>query len=122
MEQHKGRMLMSINELAATTNLHRQTIAKRLSHLEPEKGSHSRLKIYDVCEALAAIYHPQNNSSPGDAAKKESAVRGACCYPENERIRIEESLKKLVTKIAEARAVIEEIQQRLTELSKDQPE
>lgn len=52
---------LTISELAAVTGIHRQTISKRLNGVEPLPGSSCKKKIYDLKNALAAIYldkHP----------------------------------------------------------------
>ncbi|WP_390890107.1 DUF1441 family protein [Enterobacter mori] len=47
---------LTISELAGVTGIHRQTISKRLKDTEPLPGSSSKKKLYDLKNALAAIY------------------------------------------------------------------
>ncbi|MBA3175200.1 DUF1441 family protein [Salmonella enterica] len=50
------KKIMNINELSSLTGLHRQTVAARLRGVDPEKGSNSKLKLYDSGSALKRIF------------------------------------------------------------------
>lgn len=52
-----GKKLLNINELSSLTGLHRQTVASRLKGLAPERGSNSKLKLYDATAALKRIFN-----------------------------------------------------------------
>lgn len=49
------KKLLNINELSSLAGLHRQTVASRLKGIAPERGSNSKLKLYDATTALKKI-------------------------------------------------------------------
>ncbi|MBZ4073606.1 DUF1441 family protein, partial [Escherichia fergusonii] len=55
MDNELKNLRLNINQLAALTNLHRQTVASRLSNVEPAPGSNSRLKLYSVLDILREL-------------------------------------------------------------------
>ena len=55
MDNELKNLRLNINQLAAVTDLHRQTIASRLNNVEPAPGSNSRLKLYSVVDILREL-------------------------------------------------------------------
>lgn len=55
MDNELKNLRLNINQLAALTDLHRQTVASRLNNVEPAPGSNSRLKLYSVLDILREL-------------------------------------------------------------------
>ncbi len=55
MDNELKNLRLNINQLAAVTDLHRQTISSKLNNIEPAPGSNSRLKLYSVVDILREL-------------------------------------------------------------------
>lgn len=95
MGEANGRALMNINELAAATGIHRQTVAKRIAGLVPAEGSHCRLKLYDISEAFPAIYSVAGTHN-NEPSQMKPGDRKAWYQSENQRIKLINRLSELV--------------------------
>ncbi|MCI1898185.1 MAG: DUF1441 family protein [Enterobacter sp.] len=87
MDQEIASLKLNINQLAAITNVHRQTVAGRLKNVAPASGSNSKLKLFLVTDVLSELMIPTVATNLEDMSPSD---RLAHWKAENERIKFEQ--------------------------------
>lgn len=93
MDQEIASLKLNINQLAAITDVHRQTVAARLKNVSPAPGSNSKLKLYFVTEILTELMVPTVSTDLDDMQPSD---RLAHWKAENERIKFEQDTGQLI--------------------------
>ncbi|WP_286933689.1 MULTISPECIES: DUF1441 family protein [unclassified Leclercia] len=93
MDQEIASLKLNINQLAAITDVHRQTVAARLKNIEPAAGSNSKLKLYLITDILTELMIPTVSSSLEDMQPSD---RLAHWKAENERLKFEQDTGQLI--------------------------
>ncbi|NIF58958.1 DUF1441 family protein [Enterobacter sp. Ap-916] len=93
MDQEIASLKLNINQLAAITDVHRQTVAARLKNVEPAAGSNSKLKLYLIADILTELMIPTVSTNLEDMPP---ADRLAHWKAENERLKFEQDTGQLI--------------------------
>lgn len=93
MDQEIASLKLNINQLAAITDVHRQTVAARLKNVAPAAGSNSKLKLYLVTDILSALMIPTVSTDLEDMSPSD---RLAHWKAENEKLKHELDTKQLI--------------------------
>lgn len=95
MDQEIASLKLNINQLAAITDVHRQTVAARLKNVPLAPGSNAKLKLYLITDVLSELMIP--SAIPGDdPSSMIPADRLAHWKAENERIKFEQETGQLI--------------------------
>ncbi|EGG5218075.1 DUF1441 family protein [Salmonella enterica] len=90
MDNELKNLRLNINQLAAVTDLHRQTIAGKLNNVEPAPGSNSRLKLYRVVDILRELLGRTTAHALVDVDKMSPPDRKAWFQSERERLKFQQ--------------------------------
>ncbi|QIX94194.1 DUF1441 family protein [Cedecea sp. FDAARGOS_727] len=93
MGQEIASLKLNINQLAAITDVHRQTVAARLKNVEPAAGSNSKLKLYLITDILTELMIPTVSTNLEDMPPSD---RLAHWKAENERLKFEQDTGQLI--------------------------
>lgn len=93
LDQEIASLKLNINQLAAITDVHRQTVAARLKNIEPAAGSNSKLKLYLITNILTELMIPTVSSSLEDMQPSD---RLANWKAENEHLKFEQDTGQLI--------------------------
>lgn len=93
MDQEVASLKLNINQLAAITDVHRQTVAARLKNIEPAAGSNSKLKLYLITDILTELMIPTVSSNLEDMQPSD---RLSHWKAENERLKFEQDTGQLI--------------------------
>ncbi|HHA2250173.1 TPA: DUF1441 family protein [Enterobacter ludwigii] len=93
MDQEIASLKLNINQLAAITEVHRQTIATRLKNIAPAAGSNSKLKLYLITDILKELMIPTISANLEDMSPSD---RLAHWKAENERLSFEKDTGQLI--------------------------
>ncbi|WP_312284512.1 DUF1441 family protein [Yokenella regensburgei] len=93
MDQEIASLKLNINQLAAITDVHRQTVAARLKNIEPAAGSNSKLKLYLITDILTELMIPTVSANLEDMQPSD---RLAHWKAENERLKFEQDTGQLI--------------------------
>ncbi|EDW8118132.1 DUF1441 family protein [Salmonella enterica subsp. enterica serovar Sundsvall] len=93
MDQEIASLKLNINQLAAITDVHRQTVAARLKNIEPAAGSNSKLKLYLITDILTELMIPTVSANLDDMPPSD---RLAHWKAENERLKFEQDTGQLI--------------------------
>lgn len=93
MGQEIASLKLNINQLAAITDVHRQTVAARLKNIEPAAGSNSKLKLYLITDILTELMIPTVSTNLEDMQPSD---RLAHWKAENERLKFEQDTGQLI--------------------------
>ncbi|WP_343529370.1 DUF1441 family protein [Yokenella regensburgei] len=93
MDQEIASLKLNINQLAAITDVHRQTVAARLKNIEPAAGSNSKLKLYLITDILTELMIPTVSTNLEDMQPSD---RLAHWKAENERLKFEQDTGQLI--------------------------
>ncbi|RKR64968.1 uncharacterized protein DUF1441 [Yokenella regensburgei] len=93
MDQEIASLKLNINQLAAITDVHRQTVAARLKNIEPAAGSNSKLKLYLITDILTELMIPTVSTNLEDMPPSD---RLAHWKAENERLKFEQDTGQLI--------------------------
>ena len=96
MDNELKNLRLNINQLAALTNLHRQTVASRLSNVEPAPGSNSRLKLYSVLDILRELLGRTTTPELVAVDKMTPPDRKAWFQSERERLKFQQETGELI--------------------------
>ncbi|MFO6502971.1 DUF1441 family protein [Serratia marcescens] len=93
MDKELENVRLNLNQLAAITGSHRQTIAARLKNVEPAPGSNAKLKLYTLPDVLAELV----KSAPvADVDEMQPMDRKAWFQSERERLKFEQEIGELI--------------------------
>jgi len=96
MDNELKNLRLNINQLAALTDLHRQTVASRLNNVEPAPGSNSRLKLYSVLDILRELLGRTTTPELVDVDKMLPPDRKAWFQSERERLKFQQETGELI--------------------------
>ncbi|WP_410528937.1 DUF1441 family protein [Serratia sp. AXJ-M] len=93
MDKELENVRLNLNQLAAITGAHRQTIAARLKNVELAPGSNAKLKLYTLADVLAELV----KSAPvADVDQMLPPDRKAWFQSERERLKFEQETSELI--------------------------
>lgn len=93
MDKELENVRLNLNQLAAITGAHRQTIAARLKNVELAPGSNAKLKLYTLPDVLAELV----KSAPvADVDQMLPPDRKAWFQSERERLKFEQEISELI--------------------------
>jgi hypothetical protein len=107
MDKEIENLKLNINQLAAITDLHRQTISNRLRSLEPAEGSNAKLKLYTLTDILTELFTRANDPQSTEVDSFSPQDRKAWFQSENERLRFEKEAGQLLPAAEVARQFAE---------------
>lgn len=93
MDQKIASLKLNINQLAAITDVHRQTVAAKLKNIEPAAGSNSKLKLYLITDILTELMISTVSSSLEDMQPPDKLAHWKA---ENERLKFEQDTGQLI--------------------------
>lgn len=93
MDQEIASLKLNINQLAAITDVHRQTVTARLKNIAPATGSNSKLKLYLITDILKELMIPTVSVNLEDMSPSD---RLAHWKSENERLKFEQDTGQLI--------------------------
>ena len=96
MDNELKNLRLNINQLSAITDLHRQTVASRLSNVEPAPGSNARLKLYSVLDILKELLSRTTASELVDVDNMLPPDRKAWFQSERERLKFQQETNELI--------------------------
>lgn len=96
MDIELKNLRLNINQLAAITDLHRQTVASRLTNVEPAPGSNARLKLYSVLDILKELLNRTTASELVDVDNMLPPDRKAWFQSERERLKFQQETSELI--------------------------
>ena len=96
MDNELKNLRLNINQLAAVTDLHRQTISSKLNNIEPAPGSNSRLKLYSVVDILRELLGRTTAPELVDIDKMLPPDRKAWFQSERERLKFQQETGELI--------------------------
>ncbi|WP_329502688.1 DUF1441 family protein [Klebsiella aerogenes] len=96
MDNELKNFRLNINQLAAMTDLHRQTIAGRLSQVPLAPGSNPKLKLYSVLDILTVLLTRTADPSQQKVDDYLPQDRKAWFQSERERLKFEQETAVLI--------------------------
>lgn len=96
MDNELKNFRLNITQLAAMTDLHRQTVASRLSNVPLAPGSNPKLKQYSVLDILTTLLTRAPDASEMEVDKLLPADRKAWFQSERERLKFEQETAQLI--------------------------
>lgn len=96
MDNELKNLRLNINQLSAITDLHRQTVASRLSNVEPAPGSNARLKLYSVLDILKELLSRTTASELVNVDNMLPPDRKAWFQSERERLKFQQETNELI--------------------------
>lgn len=96
MDNELKNLRLNINQLSAITDLHRQTVASRLTNVEPAPGSNARLKLYSVLDILKELLSRTTASELVDVNNMLPPDRKAWFQSERERLKFQQETSELI--------------------------
>lgn len=96
MDNELKNLRLNINQLAAITDLHRQTVASRLTNVEPAPGSNARLKLYSVQDILKELLSRTTAAELVDVDNMLPPDRKAWFQSERERLKFQQETSELI--------------------------
>lgn len=96
MDNELRNFRLNINQLAAMTDLHRQTVAARLSNVPLAPGSNPKLKLYSVLDILTVLLTRTADPSLIEIDKLQPQDRKAWFQAERERLKFEQETSQLI--------------------------
>ncbi|MBL5919760.1 DUF1441 family protein [Lelliottia amnigena] len=97
MDNELRNFRLNINQLAAMTDLHRQTIASRLSNVPLAPGSNPKLKLYSVLDILTVLLTRTADPEQIEIEKLQPQDRKAWFQSERERLKFEQETSQLIS-------------------------
>ncbi|WP_202914361.1 DUF1441 family protein [Buttiauxella sp. 3AFRM03] len=96
MDNELKNFRLNIKQLAAMTDLHRQTIASRLSNIPVAPGSNPKLKLYSVLDILVALLTRTADPAQIKVDEMLPPDRKAWFQSERERLKFEQKTSQLI--------------------------
>lgn len=96
MDNELKNFRLNINQLAAMTDLHRQTIASRLSNIPVAPGSNPKLKLYSVLDILVVLLTRTADPAQIKVDEMLPPDRKAWFQSERERLKFEQETSQLI--------------------------
>lgn len=96
MDNELKNFRLNINQIAALTDLHRQTVSSRLNNVQPAPGSNSRLKLYSLLDVLKELLSRTTSDELMDVDKMLPPDRKAWFQSERERLKFQQETGELI--------------------------
>ncbi|EDS7046627.1 DUF1441 family protein [Salmonella enterica subsp. enterica serovar Wangata] len=96
MDQELKNSRLNINQIASLTDLHRQTVAARLSGVPLAPGSNPKLKLYSVVDILTTLLTRSTDPSRVNVDELQPTDRKAWFQSERERLKFEIETSTLI--------------------------
>lgn len=96
MDNELKNFRLNINQLAAMTDLHRQTITSRLSNVPLAPGSNPKLKLYSVLDLLVVLLSRTADPAQIKVDEMLPPDRKAWFQSERERLKFEQETSQLI--------------------------
>lgn len=93
MDKELESVRLNINQLAAITGMHRQTVASRLKNVEPAPGSNAKLKLYTLTAILTELV---KTGETVEVDKMLPPDRKAWFQSERERLKFQQETHELI--------------------------
>ncbi|EMX9182055.1 DUF1441 family protein [Citrobacter sedlakii] len=96
MDNELKNLRLNITQLAAITDLHRQTVASKLANVQPAPGSNPKLKLYAITDILRELLTSTTSSELVDVDKMLPPDRKAWFQSERERLKFQQETGELI--------------------------
>lgn len=96
MDKELDHLRLNINQLAALTDLHRQTVAARLANVPLAAGSNAKLKLYSLTDILTTLLTRTADPVQVKVDEMTPPDRKAWFQSERERLRFEQETRQLI--------------------------
>jgi len=96
MDHELKNLCLNINQLAACTGAHRQTVASRLTEVSQAPGSNARLKRYSVLDILKEFFTRTTAPELVAVDKMTPPDRKAWFQSERERLKFQQETNELI--------------------------
>lgn len=96
MDNELKNFRLNITQLAAITDLHRQTVASKLANVQPAPGSNPKLKLYAITDILRELLTSTTPSELVDVDKMLPPDRKAWFQSERERLKFQQETGELI--------------------------
>ena len=96
MDKELKNLRLNINQIAAVTDLHRQTVTARLSDVPLAPGSNQKLKLYAVTDILTSLLSRSTSPDLVEVDKMLPPDRKAWYQSERERLKFEQETAQLI--------------------------
>ena len=96
MDNELKNFRLNITQLAAITDLHRQTVAGKLANVQPAPGSNPKLKLYAITDILRELLTSTTPSELVDVDKMLPPDRKAWFQSERERLKFQQETGELI--------------------------
>ncbi|MEB5748669.1 DUF1441 family protein [Leclercia adecarboxylata] len=96
MDNELKNFRLNINQLATLTELHRQTVASRLSNVPLAPGSNPKLKLYSVLDILTALLTRSSDPAQTKVDEMIPTDRKAWFQSERERLKFQQEDNQLI--------------------------
>ncbi|MCS2154719.1 DUF1441 family protein [Scandinavium goeteborgense] len=93
MDKELKELKLNVSQLAALSDVHRQTVAARLKNVIPSGGNDSNLKLYSLTSVLAEL---MKMPAPIAEGEMEPQDRKAWYQSERERLKFEQEVGELI--------------------------
>lgn len=96
MDNELRNFRLNINQIAALTDLHRQTVATRLTGVPLADGSNEKRKLYSVQDILISLISRMPEPAEHDLEEMDAHERKAWFQSERERLKFEQETAQLI--------------------------
>ncbi|EMN8531492.1 DUF1441 family protein [Enterobacter hormaechei] len=96
MDNELKNFRLNITQLAAITDLHRQTVASKLANVQLAPGSNPKLKLYAITDILRELLTSTTPSELVDVDKMLPPDRKAWFQSERERLKFQQETGELI--------------------------
>jgi len=96
MDKEFKNLRLNINQLAALTDMHRQTVSSKLSCVQPAPGSNPKLKLFSVVDILKELLSRTTSEELVNVDKMLPPDRKAWFQSERERLKFQQETGELI--------------------------
>lgn len=96
MDKEFKNLRLNINQLAALTDMHRQTVSSKLSSVLPAHGSNPKLKLFSVVDILKELLSRTTSEELVNVDKMLPPDRKAWFQSERERLKFQQETGELI--------------------------
>lgn len=96
MDKEFKNLRLNINQLAALTDMHRQTVSSKLSGVQPAPGSNPKLKLFSVVDILKELLSRTTSEELVNVDKMLPPDRKAWFQSERERLKFQQETGELI--------------------------
>lgn len=96
MDNELKNYRLNINQLAAVTDLHRQTVASRLANVPLAPGSNPKLKLFSVLDIITVLLTRSSDPAQMKVDEMVPTDRKAWFQSERERLKFQQEDNQLI--------------------------